>query len=183
MAADDRTRRETDSETRGRDRSAAGVAGVGERTLRRWLQSPEFSAAYRHVRRELVENAIARVQSAAGQAVDTPLKVAQEGAKDSDRVRAALALLDHALRGLTNADALHGPTEAGEVSSLDTSDIVKLLARRLQQLERAELPTAEKSRLTASLADALLRAIGVGVLDQRLEALQSVLKGRKDKES
>ena len=45
----------------------------------------------------------------------------------------------------------------------------------------AELPTAEKSRLTATLADALLRAVGVGVLDQRLEALQAVLLARKEK--
>jgi hypothetical protein len=36
--------------------------------------------------------------------------------------------------------------------------------------------------LTATLADALLRAIGVDVLDKRLEALQAVLLGRKDKE-
>ena len=34
--------------------------------------------------------------------------------------------------------------------------------------------------LTAALADALLRAIGVDVLDKRLEALQAVLLGRKD---
>jgi hypothetical protein len=58
---------------------------------------------------------------------------------------------------------------------------VKLLAGRLQQLDRAELPTAEKSRLTANLADALLRAIGVDVIDKRLSALQAVLAGRKDK--
>jgi hypothetical protein len=36
--------------------------------------------------------------------------------------------------------------------------------------------------VTAALADALLRAIGVDVLDKRLEALQAVLIGRKDKE-
>ena len=45
----------------------------------------------------------------------------------------------------------------------------------------AELPTGDKARLTASLVDALLRAIGVDVLDKRLEALQAVLGGRKDK--
>lgn len=35
---------------------------------------------------------------------------------------------------------------------------------------------------TAALADALLRAIGVDVLDKRLEALQAVLLGRKSRE-
>jgi hypothetical protein len=38
------------------------------------------------------------------------------------------------------------------------------------------------ARLTATLADALLQAIGVSVLDKRLEALQAVLLGRKEKE-
>jgi hypothetical protein len=107
--------------------------------------------------------------------------VAKDGVKDCDRVRAAVALLDHAIRGLTDADTLHGAPEAGDGSSVETGDVVKLLARRLQQLDRAELPTAEKSRLTAALADALLRAIGVNVIDKRLSALQAVLVGRKDK--
>jgi hypothetical protein len=37
----------------------------------------------------------------------------------------------------------------------------------------------EKARLTASLSDALLRAIGVDVIDKRLEAVQTVLLDRK----
>ena len=65
---------------------------------------------------------------------------------------------------------------------MGTTEVVRVLANRLRQLDAAELPTSEKSRLTASLADSLLRAIGVDVLDKRLEALQDVLIGRKDKE-
>src|SRR5215475_10010054 len=79
--------------------TAAAKAGVSEATLSRWLRLPEFQAAYRLARRELVEGAVGRIQAAAGQAVDTLLAVARDGAKDSDRVRAAVALLDHALRG------------------------------------------------------------------------------------
>ena len=56
------------------------------------------------------------------------------------------------------------------------------VAERLQQVDQSELPTAEKSRLTAALADTLLRAIGVDVIDKRLEALHAVLIGRKDNE-
>ncbi len=162
--------------------AAAAKAGVSEATLHRWLNLPEFQAAYRQARRELVEGAVGRVQAAAGQAVDTLLAVAREGAKDSDRVRAAVALLDHAFRGLTEADTLHAEPGPGDASPMDTGDVVKLLAGRLRQVDAAELPTGEKSRLTAALADALLRAIGVDVLDKRLEALQAVLIGRKDKE-
>src|SRR5437762_3477682 len=74
--------------------AAAAKAGVSEATLRRWLRLPGFRAAYRRARRELVEAAIGRIQAAAGQAVDTLLTVAKGGAKESDRVRAAVALLD-----------------------------------------------------------------------------------------
>jgi hypothetical protein len=63
---------------------------------------------------------------------------------------------------------------------MDTADLVKMLAGRLRQVDAADLPTADKTRLTATLADALLRAIGVEVIDRRLKALQAVLLGRKD---
>jgi hypothetical protein len=162
--------------------TAAGKAGGSEATLYRWLQLPEFRAAYRAARRQLVEGAIGRIQAATGQVVDTLLAVVKEGAKDSDRVRAGLALQDHALRGLADADSLYGEPDAeGAAPIRDTADVVQLLARRLGHVDQSELPTAEKARLTAALADALLRAIGVDVLDKRLEALQAVLMGRKEK--
>jgi len=161
--------------------AAAAQAGISEATVQRWLHLPEFQTAYRQARRQLVEGAVGRIQAATGQAVDTLLAVARGGAKDADRVRAAVALLDHALRGLTAADALHGAREAGGDAPMGTAEVVRLLAARLRQLDAAELPTGEKARLTAALADALLRAIGVDVLDKRLEALQAVLGGRKDR--
>jgi hypothetical protein len=161
--------------------AAAAKAGVGQTTLYRWLHLPAFRAAYRQARRELVEAAVGRVQAATGQAVETLVAVARQGRRDGDRVRAAIALLDHACRGLADADTLHGGQESLDASSMNTTDVVALLAARLRQLDQAELPTTEKSRLTATLADALLRAIGVDVLDKRLEALQAVLLDRKDK--
>jgi hypothetical protein len=161
--------------------AAATKAGISEATLYRWLQLSAFHSAYRRARRALVEAAVGRLQAATGQAVASLVAVARQGRRDGDRVRAAIALLDHAWRGLANADVLHGAgCDAGEASPMDTSDVVKLLATRLRQIDAAELPTVEKARLTAALADALLRAIGVGVLDQRLEALQAVLRDRKD---
>ena len=161
--------------------AAAAQAGVSEATVQRWLHLPGFQAAYRQARRQLVEAAVGRIQAATGQAVDTLLAVAKGGAKDADRVRAAVALLDHALRGLTAADALHGAREAGGDAPMGTAEVVRLLGVRLRQLDAAELPTGEKARLTAALADSLLRAIGVDVVEKRLEALEAVLRGRKDK--
>jgi hypothetical protein len=163
--------------------AAAEQARIGERTLRRWLKIPAFLSAYRRARHMAVENAIARIQGGTGQAVTVLLAVAKDGLKDRDRMRAAIALLDYALRGVESADILHReltPSEFDDPTVTGPADVVKLLAERLRQLEKAELPTGEKSRLTAALAGALLRAIGVDVLDQRLEALQAVLKDRKD---
>jgi hypothetical protein len=164
--------------------AAAGKAGIGERTLRRWMKIPEFLSAFRRERRRAVESAVGRIQAGTGLAVDTLLAVARDGAKDGDRVRAAIALLDHGFRGVEQGDVLHHePTgsEHGPPTIDGTADVVKLLAERLRELDKAELPTGEKSRLTAALADALLRAIGVDVLDKRLAALQAVLIGRKNK--
>jgi hypothetical protein len=73
------------------------------------------------------------------------------------------------------------PSDGVGAESVGTGDVVTLLSKRLQQVEAAELSTGEKARLTAALADALLRAIGVDVIDKRLEALQAVLIGRKEK--
>jgi hypothetical protein len=161
--------------------AAAVRAGVSEVTLQRWLREPSFAAAYRRERRRVVESAVARIQAAMVQAVDTLLAVTKGGAKESDRVRAAKALLDYAFRGLTDADALHGAPETTDGNALNSGDLVMLLAARLQQLDRAELPTGEKARLTAALGDSLLRAFGVDVIDKRLEALQAVLLSRKEK--
>src|SRR5262245_25809567 len=117
--------------------AAAARAGVSASTVKRWLKEPEFRAAYRQARRELVEGAVGRVQAATGQAVDTLLAVAKGGVKDADRVRAAVALLDHAFRGLTDADALHGEREAGAASPMDTGEVVRVLAGRLRQVDQS----------------------------------------------
>ena len=99
-------------------------------------------------------------------------------------LRTALAVVkdEAGLQGLYDAGVLPGKPEAA-ASPMDTRDVVNLLAGRLRQIDQSELPTGEKSRLTVALADALLRAIGVSVIDKRLEALQAVLGTRKDKET
>jgi hypothetical protein len=158
--------------------AAAAKAGVSEATLQRWLRMPVFQTAYRQARREVVEAAVGRIQAATGEAVNTLVSIAKSGARDGDRVRAAVALLEHAFKGFNLAAP--GTIQAEERQISGTADVVRLLAGRLSQVDAAELPTAEKSRLTATLADALLRAIGVDVLDKRLEALQAVLVSREE---
>jgi hypothetical protein len=159
--------------------AAAAQAGVSEATVYRWLELPAFLAAYRQARRELFDAVMGRIQAGTGQAVETLLTVALHGRRESDRVRAAGMVLDYAFRGLAIADVLHGEQQAGDGPAMGTADVVRLLSGQLRQLGAAELPTAQKSSLTANLAEALLRAIGVDVLDKRLEALQTVLSSRK----
>jgi hypothetical protein len=162
--------------------AAAKRVKVSERALRTWMRQDGFRSAYRRARREVVEGAIGRLQGAAGLAVDTLLAIARDGAKECDRVRAAVALLDHALRGCAELPEAEPERGEGKLHSVEgTGGIVKVLAERLARIEAAELPTPEKTRLTATVADALLRAIGVDVIDKRLEALQAVLVSRKDR--
>ncbi len=79
------------------------------------------------------------------------------------------------------AEPAEAATDSEAASIEGTADVVKVLAERLRQLDAADLSITDKAKLTATLADALLRAIGVDVIDKRLEALQAVLGGRKDK--
>jgi hypothetical protein len=83
--------------------AAAARAGVSEVTLSRWLKEPSFVAAYRAARRGLVEQALARLQGAAGEAVDT-LKANLRAEKAADQNRAAVAILEQCLRYSEAAD-------------------------------------------------------------------------------
>jgi hypothetical protein len=158
--------------------AAAGKVKVGERTLREWLKRHAFRAAYGRARSAVVEAALGRLRQVTGEAVDTLRRNLSCG-RPGDEIRAAVAVLDHALRDFEPAGNA-GDEQPRAITG--TGDVVQLLAERLRQVDAAELPTAEKSRLTATLADALLRAIGVDVIDKRLEALQAVLIGRKGEE-
>ncbi|HTU24918.1 MAG TPA: hypothetical protein VMF30_05950 [Pirellulales bacterium] len=160
---------------------AAAKAGVSESTVYKWLRQPAFCKACRAARRELLDYAIGQLQAATGQAVVTLVEIAAHGRRDADRIRAAAALISHALRGLEDADLLHGRRNGRDTTPMGTDEVVGILAARLRQTEKSELATPEKTRLTATLADALLRAIGVDVLDKRLESLEAVLGARKDR--
>lgn len=75
---------------------AAVTAGVGERSLYRWLDEPEFAAAYRKARRQAFSQAIAMTQRYAPMAVQILAKVASDpSASMSARVSAAVALLKY----------------------------------------------------------------------------------------
>jgi hypothetical protein len=84
---------------------AATTVGVGEATLRRWLQQESFQAAYRQARREAIGQAIARLQQVTTTAVTTLEAVMTDpGAKESARVTAARAVLELAIRAVELED-------------------------------------------------------------------------------
>jgi hypothetical protein len=84
---------------------AARVAGVGTRTLLRWLQLPEFAAAYREARRSAYSQSIARLQQASSAAVATLMKIMVDAnAPASTRVRAADSILDHGAKAIEIED-------------------------------------------------------------------------------
>jgi DNA-binding MurR/RpiR family transcriptional regulator len=78
---------------------AATEAGISEATLFRWLQRPDFAAAYRRARHAAVEQAITQLQQATGEAVETLRSVQTDpDAAASARVNAAKTVLEMALK-------------------------------------------------------------------------------------
>lgn len=84
---------------------AAQAVRIAPRTLLRWLQLPEFNAAYRKARRAAVSQSIARLQQATSAAVSTLLRVMVDPATPaSTKVRAADSVLDHSAKAIEIED-------------------------------------------------------------------------------
>jgi hypothetical protein len=84
---------------------AAKAVGIGVTTLFRWLNEPEFRAAYLKARREAVSQAIARIQQAAGAAGVTILKLMTDpNVPAAVRLRAAESVYDIAIKGIETED-------------------------------------------------------------------------------
>jgi hypothetical protein len=91
--------------------AAAARAGVSERTLRLWLKLPEFDRAYRRARAEVLERTTAQLLRATGKAV-TALEKALKSRSVNTTIRSAVAILNHATRGVEVLDL------AGQVEEL-----------------------------------------------------------------
>ncbi len=77
---------------------AAKACGVGEATLWRWMQEPEFRDRYRQARRQVLEGAIASLQQAAGEAATT-LRTLLKAESETVRLGACRAILEQATKG------------------------------------------------------------------------------------
>lgn len=84
---------------------AASAAGVGTRTLLRWMKIPEFDAAYRAARRQAYGQSISRLQQATTAAATTLLKTLVDPATPASvKVRAAEAIFNHAAKAIEVED-------------------------------------------------------------------------------
>ena len=84
---------------------AARVAGIGTKTLLRWLEIPEFQTAYREARRAAFGQSIARLQQGTAAAATTLLKtMIDANTPASVKVRAAEAIFNHAAKAIEIED-------------------------------------------------------------------------------
>ena len=84
---------------------AARVAGIGTRTLLRWMKLPEFQVAYREARRAAFGQAVARLQQGASAAATTLLKtMIDPNTPASVRVRAADSVMNQATKAIEIED-------------------------------------------------------------------------------
>jgi hypothetical protein len=91
--------------TQGTLAEAASLAGIGEATLRRWLQRDDFQAAYRRARREAVSQAVAHLQRVSGEAVETLRTIMNDDQKPSStRVTAARVILELSIKAVDLED-------------------------------------------------------------------------------
>src|SRR6266853_4113695 len=100
---------------------AARAAGVGTRTLIRWLKLPEFGKEYRKARREAVHQSVARLQQATGAAATIVLKLMTDpNVPAAVKLRAAECVFDRAFKGVELEDievrvaALEGAANANQ---------------------------------------------------------------------
>ncbi len=86
-------------------KQAASDAGVNEATLWRWLQQPAFQSKYRAARRQLVETAIAQLQSDCTTAARVLREVAEDKeAPASSRVAAARTIIEQSVGAIQLID-------------------------------------------------------------------------------
>jgi hypothetical protein len=89
----------------GEVKAAAKTAGINEATMWRWLKLPAFQSRYREARRQLVETAIAQLQSDCTVAVRVLREVAEDKqAPASSRVAAAKTIIEQSIGAIELMD-------------------------------------------------------------------------------
>lgn len=86
---------------------AAATAGITSKTLRSYLDDPEFQAEYRKAFAGLVEDAVRKVQQSLDPAISVLKEVMQDGGENGQvRVSAARSILEYGLKLTEQNDIL-----------------------------------------------------------------------------
>ena len=86
-------------------KAAAESAGINEKTVRRWLQDPEFSAELKKRQDEISESILLSLKNKAGAALATLENLMQnEKISPHARVTAARTILESALKSIETHD-------------------------------------------------------------------------------
>jgi hypothetical protein len=108
---------------------AARSIDVAYSTLRRWMRIPDFDAAYRQARHDVMFQSIARLQQNSGAATTTVLKIMVDpAAPPACRLKAAHDVFEIGLRGIEVEDtqarvsALERKVDFGQIPVRGDSD-------------------------------------------------------------
>lgn len=96
---------------------AARAAGVGESTLRGYMQDPEFVRRYQEAFGHMVQDATRQAQQAISPALSTLREVVEdEGQPAQARIQAARTILDQALKYMEISDILERIAKLEEIA-------------------------------------------------------------------
>jgi hypothetical protein len=125
-----------------------GDRPLSDRQLQRYAVAAEkrIAESHRTSRRKLLRRHLAQRRNLFAKAVTT------------GDLRTALAVASDEAQLLRLYDRPAVPKRKGEPAPTTTADVETILARQLAQVDQSDLPPDEKTRLLATLADALIRA-------------------------
>jgi hypothetical protein len=109
--------------------AAATKAGLGERTLRVWLKTPIFAAAFKDRCRAVLDNATSILSAATSDAVATLCRNLNCGIPAVE-IRAAAAILDHAFKAAELMDVVKRVEELERGPHRVEIDVVPCVRRK-----------------------------------------------------
>jgi hypothetical protein len=95
--------------------AAAQATGITSRTMRAWLRQPDFAAAYREARQQVLSDGIKQLQGVTSAAVDALHDALLNASSDSARVQAAKAVLEYSMRGYILETAINDIEEIRKI--------------------------------------------------------------------
>jgi transposase-like protein len=124
---------------------AARAVDLNHNTLLKWLKIPVFLKEYRAARREVVTQAVARLQQATGAAGMVMLKLMTDpNVPAAVRLRAAECVFDRAIKGVELEDIEARVAELEWAAEAAVIMTIRNIVRRLERLETHLAPPSDE---------------------------------------